>query len=275
MRLRIREHKGLHQKITLEGHNMKLGPGSIREIEFFTQTRQIIAGGRDPDLRLRQTVPALRALASKGWVPEDVAETLIENYRHFREIEHRIQMVNDAQTHVMPTSKEGIARVAGLMGLEPGEMLKGIARRLDEVAELTEDFFAPDTPAKPASAAQHEFDKEVLARWPTYPALRSDRAVQIFGRLRPQLLERLARAVRPDEALLAFGPAPPAGAMTTLNLSERGDLVEAAANLFAMLHVLDDPSHAAIAVMPIPDRGLGAAINDRLRRAAAPRDRHP
>ncbi len=86
---------------------------------------------------------------------------------------------------------------------------------------------------------------------------------------RPLRLE--AREVGPDEALLAFGPAPPAGARTTLNLSQPGDLVEAAANLFAMLHALDHPRHTAIAVMPIPERGLGAAINDRLRRATAPR----
>ncbi len=87
-----------------------------------------------------------------------------------------------------------------------------------------------------------------------------------------QPLRLEAREVNPDEALLAFGPAPPAGARTTLNLSQNGDIVEAAANLFAMLHALDDPRHAAIAVMPIPERGLGAAINDRLRRAAAPRE---
>jgi L-threonylcarbamoyladenylate synthase len=86
-----------------------------------------------------------------------------------------------------------------------------------------------------------------------------------------QPLRLEAREVNPDEALLAFGPAPPAGARTTLNLSQNGDIVEAAANLFAMLHALDDPRHAAIAVMPIPERGLGAAINDRLRRAAEPR----
>ncbi len=85
-------------------------------------------------------------------------------------------------------------------------------------------------------------------------------------------LRLAARDANPDEALLAFGPSPPTGARTTLNLSERGDLVEAAANLFAMLHALDDPHHAAIAVMPIPRRGLGAAINDRLRRAAAPHE---
>ena len=78
-------------------------------------------------------------------------------------------------------------------------------------------------------------------------------------------------AVAADEALLAFGPRPPEGAAMTLNLSERGDLEEAAANLFAMLRALDRPEYRAIAVMPIPAHGLGEAIRDRLIRAAAPR----
>lgn len=77
-----------------------------------------------------------------------------------------------------------------------------------------------------------------------------------------------ATEVRADEALLAFGPQVPSGARTTLNLSPAGDVTEAAAHLFAMLRALDDPCHAAIAVMAIPERGLGRAINDRLRRAA-------
>ena len=82
----------------------------------------------------------------------------------------------------------------------------------------------------------------------------------------PALPLRLDAAdARPGEALLGFGPA---GAAATLNLSANGDLVEAAANLFAYLHRLDTPAHRGIAVMPIPDRGLGRAINDRLRRAA-------
>ncbi|MEQ8354269.1 MAG: L-threonylcarbamoyladenylate synthase [Kiloniellaceae bacterium] len=81
-----------------------------------------------------------------------------------------------------------------------------------------------------------------------------------------------ARNAGPDEALLAFGPEVPAGAAETLNLSPGGDLTEAAAHLFAFLHRLDAGDFAAIAVMPIPEKGLGAAINDRLRRAAAPRD---
>ncbi len=81
-----------------------------------------------------------------------------------------------------------------------------------------------------------------------------------------------ATSVRPDEALLAFGPEPPEGAAVVRNLSPRGDLEEAAANLFAYLHELDRPDLVAIAAMAIPNRGLGQAINDRLQRAAAPRE---
>lgn len=80
-----------------------------------------------------------------------------------------------------------------------------------------------------------------------------------------------AAAAEPGEALLAFGPNPPRSILASLNLSPSGDLVEAAANLFAYLHRLDASQARTIAVMPIPEEGIGAAINDRLRRAAAPR----
>jgi len=78
-----------------------------------------------------------------------------------------------------------------------------------------------------------------------------------------------ATTVADDEGLLAFGPRPAAGGVHTLNLSPAGDLAEAAANLFAMLRTLDRPGISCIAVMSIPETGLGLAINDRLRRAAA------
>jgi len=84
---------------------------------------------------------------------------------------------------------------------------------------------------------------------------------------RPLRLDALD--ARPGEALLAFGPQAPAGFAEVLFLSRSGDLAEAAANFFAMLRRLDRPEFSGIAVMPIPERGLGRAINDRLRRAAA------
>lgn len=96
---------------------------------------------------------------------------------------------------------------------------------------------------------------------------------QLASHYAPNALMRLnARDVRPGEALLAFGSAVPANASTaTINLSPAGDLTEAAAGLFAALRTLDRTGAQTIAVMPIPDQGLGEAINDRLRRAAAPR----
>jgi L-threonylcarbamoyladenylate synthase len=88
----------------------------------------------------------------------------------------------------------------------------------------------------------------------------------------PRLPVRLdATSARPGEALLAFGAEAPPGFAEVLWLSRSGDLAEAAANLFAMLRRLDRPEFSGIAVIPIPERGLGRAINDRLRRAAAPR----
>lgn len=204
MRLRIRENKGTGGPITVPGHDMKLGRGGIREIEFFTQTRQLIAGGRDEELRLRGTVEGLAALAQKDWIPSDVAARLSEHYRAHREVEHRIQMVHDAQTHRMPNSAEGIARVACLMGEDPADLQAVIRKRLVEVHDLTEDFFAPDAVAQPKAAIPDGFDKNVIARWRGYPALRSERGAQIFDRLKPELLDRLSRTAKPAEALLAL-----------------------------------------------------------------------
>lgn len=202
MRLRIREHKGLGGKITLEGHNMKLGRGGIREIEFFTQTRQIIAGGRDASLRARGTVDGLAALATAGWVPEREAGVLTAHYCAHREIEHRLQMINDAQTHDLPSNAEGMARLAAFTGVEEAALRADLYDRLGEVHGLIEGFFAPDGVAHVPPVS--DFGKDVTARWLTYPALRSDRAVAIFERLRPRILDGLQQAAKPDEALRAF-----------------------------------------------------------------------
>ena len=204
MRLRIRENKGTGGEISVPGHDMKLGRGGIREIEFFTQTRQLIAGGRDPDLRVRGTVDGLAALAARNWVPPEVAERLTAHYRDHREVEHRIQMIHDAQTHRMPQSDDGLERIACLMGQDNASLQRDIRERLEEVHELTEGFFAPD--AAPAAAAQlpEDLDESVLARWPTYPALRSARGRQIFERLKPELLSRISRMAKPAEALRAL-----------------------------------------------------------------------
>ncbi|MBL9050605.1 MAG: glutamine-synthetase adenylyltransferase [Tabrizicola sp.] len=202
MRLRIRDHRGLHGPITIEGHNMKLGAGGIREIEFFTQTRQLIAGGRDLSLRDRTTVGGLAALAAKGWVPAETAEELAALYRAHREVEHRLQMVNDAQTHSMPTSAEGVARIAAFCGQSEGDFRRDLLDRLHRTDRLTEGFFAPGQSEEGPELS--EAARTITRSWETYPALRSDRAQAIFRRLRPRLLRELNRSANPDEALVAL-----------------------------------------------------------------------
>ncbi len=204
MRLRIRETKGTGGALTIPGHDMKLGQGGIREIEFFTQTRQLIAGGRDPDLRVSGTVAGLSALAAKGWVPEEVTTKLTDHYRAHREVEHRIQMVHDAQTHKVPQSEDGIERIACLMGISRADLTRDLTHRLTEVHDLTEGFFAPGHATRPTPTQEVDFDKGVLARWTTYPALRSQRGRRIFDRLKPEILSRLAKTAQPEEALQAL-----------------------------------------------------------------------
>ncbi len=102
--------------VRVAGHNVKLGLGGIREIEFFTQTQQLIAGGRDPSLRVRPTAEGLAALAGAGWISEEAAGELTAIYWYLRAVENRLQMLRDEQTHAMPESEAGVAIIAGLMG---------------------------------------------------------------------------------------------------------------------------------------------------------------
>ena len=202
MRLKIRDHKGLHGPLVLEGHNMKLGRGGIREIEFFTQTRQLIAGGRDPSLRARQTREGLQALAAADWIPVQTAEQLYDHYRHHREVEHRLQMINDAQTQTLPQDAAGFDRLAAFMGQETATLRADLRDRLEDVHVLTEGFFTPD--ATPATPAIPEWGEDVVARWHSYPALRSPRATEIFARITPKIMRRLQEAAKPEEALAQF-----------------------------------------------------------------------
>jgi glutamate-ammonia-ligase adenylyltransferase len=200
MRLRIRDHKGLGGALNLAGHNMKLGRGGIREIEFFTQTRQLIAGGRDPSLRVRGTVDGLGRLAVAGWIPLDVADRLVAHYRAHREVEHRVQMVGDVQTHDLPADEAGFARLAAFMGTTVAALRADLTARIEEVHALTEGFFAPGK----VTPVEDDFGTAVTARWPKYPALRSDRANEIFRRVKPVILRHLRDAAQPEEALREF-----------------------------------------------------------------------
>ncbi|MCQ1856402.1 bifunctional [glutamine synthetase] adenylyltransferase/[glutamine synthetase]-adenylyl-L-tyrosine phosphorylase, partial [Neorhizobium galegae] len=111
----IHVHKG-HGAIAVKGHDVKLGRGGIREIEFFAQTQQLIAGGRMPPLRARDTEVALAALAEARWITPEIAAELTEAYWFLRDVEHRIQMVRDEQTHNLPETDAELKRIAFMRG---------------------------------------------------------------------------------------------------------------------------------------------------------------
>ncbi|MFN0113261.1 MAG: glutamine-synthetase adenylyltransferase [Paracoccaceae bacterium] len=204
MRLRIRGHKGLH-RAGLDGLDLKLGAGGIREIEFFTQTRQLIAGGRDPELRARGTVAALAALARKGWVPPEAAAEMTAAYRAHRETEHRLQMIADAQTHALPAEPAGWDRLARLSGeADTARFRDTLARRIATVSRIAEDFFAPGRRARPGPPRLAPEIRALTDRWKSYPAFRSDRAQATFARIEPALIDRFDRAANPAEALTRF-----------------------------------------------------------------------
>lgn len=203
MRQRIRDHKGLHGT-ELEGRNLKLGHGGIREIEFFAQTRQLVAGGRDPSLRQPRTVKALAALARADWITREDASTLADHYTALREAEHRLQMIDDAQTHSLPKSPEGFDRLARLSGEDNTARYRAVLEeRLDAVATLTQDLYASKSSTSDAPVLS-EAAQDIVARWPGYPALKSERGQAIFERLKPDLLNRFTQSARPDEALSNF-----------------------------------------------------------------------
>ncbi|SHE74900.1 glutamate-ammonia-ligase adenylyltransferase [Litoreibacter ascidiaceicola] len=205
MRLKIRSHKGLGGQMQLDGHNMKLGAGGIREIEFFTQTRQLIAGGRDPHLRVRGTREGLDQLVEAGWVPKDASDRLQAAYVAHREVEHRLQMIGDSQTHELPKNEEGFQRLARFMGEEDiAKFRAGLLARLEEVAEVTDSFFAPDDAEEAPETEGLAPPSTYLEQWRSLPALRSERSVSLFKRVFPTILRQMGQATRPAEAMAEF-----------------------------------------------------------------------
>ncbi|UNE54793.1 bifunctional [glutamine synthetase] adenylyltransferase/[glutamine synthetase]-adenylyl-L-tyrosine phosphorylase [Bartonella machadoae] len=126
-------------QIAAYGHNIKLGRGGIREIEFFVQTQQLIAGGRFPQLRGRQTVAMLAELHTLGWINEKTKENLVKSYAFLRNVEHRIQMLADEQTHLLPNDISQFTSVAHLMGYQESS---SFIRDLLETLRVVEKHYA-------------------------------------------------------------------------------------------------------------------------------------
>ncbi len=127
-----------HAKVAVLGHNVKLGRGGIREIEFFVQTQQLIAGGRNKALRGKSTLLMLDELVKARWVEAQTAVQLQDAYRFLRQIEHRIQMIDDQQTHTLTTDPERFAVFAKFAGFDSAQSLE---TKLRETFELVQGHY--------------------------------------------------------------------------------------------------------------------------------------
>lgn len=213
----------------VEGHNVKLGRGGIREIEFFTQTQQLIAGGRDPSLRERPTTKALAALTEAKWVDEQSATQLDQAYWYLRAVENRLQMIRDDQTHTMPESEEDLTVIAALMGEGDVDAFRATYRAalsvvMDNYAELfiegetlasdigdlvftgsDDDPGTLDTLQSLGFVAASRAAATVRKwHYGSYPATRAAAARAHLTELLPTLLKIIAASGNADETLARF-----------------------------------------------------------------------
>jgi glutamate-ammonia-ligase adenylyltransferase len=234
MKRRIDEHRQtalslVHDPVArIAGHNVKLGQGGIREIEFLVQTLQLVWGGRNPALRAPRTLEGLRLLARAGHIGKRAAAELGQAYRMLRSVEHRLQMVADRQTHTLPERHDQLQAFALFMGhADAASFATALLRQLDRVrqryAEVFEavpggatppalDFSGNDTaPATLAALramgfAHPERIADVVTGWQAgrVRALRSHRARDLLGVVLPRLLAALARQPQPDATFMRF-----------------------------------------------------------------------
>ena len=224
----IHVHK-VDERLTAPGANLKLGAGGIREIEFFVQTQQLIYGGRDPSLRACRTLDALKALTAAGYVAPKVETELAAAYDRLRALEHRVQMINDEQTHVLPEARSDRRRVAALAGFSDLKAFDGsVSAILKRVNGRYGELFAEDDPLSSRFGnlvfTGVEDDPETLhtlermgfsqpaqvagliRAWHhgRIAATRTERGRALFTRLAPQLLDAAQATGAPDAAFNRF-----------------------------------------------------------------------
>jgi glutamate-ammonia-ligase adenylyltransferase len=212
---RIRGHHASGQAFG-PGFDLKRGRGGIREVEFFVQIHQLIHGGRDRALRVPATLPALDALAAHGRIDTADARDLAAAYRLYRTIEHRLQMVDDRQTHALPREGEALDNVARLHGLDAGGDLLAVLQphvaRVGQVYDALEADERPGLPVDQGSLGERlvaaGFDPPqaalaTIAKWRGggVRALQSAPARDALEEMLPPLVDALGRSADPDGAL--------------------------------------------------------------------------
>jgi glutamate-ammonia-ligase adenylyltransferase len=210
---RIRDHYVQGQRLG-PGYDVKRGRGGIREVEFFAQIHQLIHGGRLPSIRAPATLDALAALAEAGLIPPEDAEALTHAYRMLRTVEHRLQMVDDQQTHRLPADPAPLDNVARLAAFDDGAALvAALAPQAEAVGRLYDDLDPPGAEAPTLDAelvgagfADAKAVRERIEAWREGKTrtTRSDAARVALDAVLPALIGALGRAPAPDAALNRF-----------------------------------------------------------------------
>ncbi|WP_419905500.1 bifunctional [glutamine synthetase] adenylyltransferase/[glutamine synthetase]-adenylyl-L-tyrosine phosphorylase [Kiloniella sp.] len=224
----IYAHKG-GAKIAIKGHNIKLGRGGIREIEFFAQTQQLIWGGRNPELRSSSTAYALEQLHRAHLISPKAHTDMTEAYWFLRRVENRLQMVEDQQTQFLPETDEGLGEIAAFLGYDSsGDFSEELLHHLhvveDHYAALFEEEHEQPSTTKNLNFTGHEPSPQLIetlqeigfkdgagvfqliAKWKhgRYRAVRSDRSRRLIAEIVPVLLEAFGKSTAPDSALIKF-----------------------------------------------------------------------
>jgi glutamate-ammonia-ligase adenylyltransferase len=226
MKRQINAYRG-HGEIAVEGHNIKLGRGGIREIEFFAQTQQLIAGGRNPDLRDRDTVTTLDKLCADKWIDVEARDAMKDAYGFLRVVEHRLQMVNDEQTQSLPADRAELERFAHFLGFDNRDAFAAVLLgHLNKVQYYYARLFEkePQTERMAMTFPRDADDRKTLDRlselgfkapleassiirdWlnGSHRSLRGEAAQEHLQALLPALLEQIARTDNPGTTLVLF-----------------------------------------------------------------------
>jgi glutamate-ammonia-ligase adenylyltransferase len=229
MKRQIHAFKGFGS-IGVAGHNIKLGRGGIREVEFFAQTQQLIAGGRQKDLRSSRTLETLAGLAARSWITPEAALELDQAYSFLRTVEHRLQMIDDEQTQTLPDDPEKLARFTAFLGFAGVEAFSTeLIRQLslvqrhygalfEDMPELTSETGGnlvftgdADDPATVETLARMGYGDPsaviaIVKGWHfgRYPAMRSARTRERLTEFQPILLEAMTKTADANAALGAF-----------------------------------------------------------------------
>ncbi|MGB1361588.1 MAG: hypothetical protein ACPG8V_05680, partial [Alphaproteobacteria bacterium] len=213
IKTKINKHRNCND-LKLAGHNVKLGLGGIREIEFYAQSHQLIWGGRINELRLKETLATLNELVNQQQITKDTAEKLTNSYLYLRNLEHRLQMVADKQTHTIPETAEGIEQIAYFTGFETvKDFEKETLNHMQNVADIYTSLFSEKNISqnKTTNTVENTFKdiekiNSIVEDWQSgiYRCTRSDRAKHLLNDITPQILNTFSKQSNPDDSLMLF-----------------------------------------------------------------------